>query len=187
MNSLVDAWDALRGLSTLDHPAKWVLALAVLLGAAAIGGTRTDRAAKLAAWAFWLAAPGLMLSLARWLTGQAWTAWAFAIAACALLAGWVARAHTATLTAVWAAALLLLAGVHAGLARFNLSQAVSDALFLAGTAAFAAALVTRVVAPRGSPPAPAPQPPDDAQREAAIRARLDSDEAQEGADKYTRE
>lgn len=187
MKWLLDTWDALRGLSTLDHPAKWVLALAVLLGAAVIGGARADRAAKLAAWAFWFAALGLTLSLARWLTGQAWTASAFALAACALLAGWAARAHAVSLTLVWGVALLLLAGVHAGLARFKLSQAVSDALFLAGTAAFAMALLTRVAAPRGSHPAPAPQPPDDAQREAAIRARLDSDEAQEGADKYTRE
>ncbi|MCM5679147.1 hypothetical protein M8A51_06340 [Schlegelella sp. S2-27] len=187
MKPMFDAWDALRGLSTLDHPAKWVLALAVLLGAAMIGGARADRAAKLAAWAFWLAAPGLTLSLARWLTGQAWTAWAFTIAACALLAGWVARSHAVSLTLVWAAALLLLAGVHAGLDRFNLSQAVSDALFLAGTAAFAVALATRIVTRRGTDRAPVPPPHDDAQREASIRARLDSDEAQEGADKYTRE
>lgn len=188
MSALLEAWEMLRGISTLDRPVKWLLALAVLLGAAMIGGSRQDRAARIAPWAFWPAALGLMLSLARWLGGQAWTAWAFAIAAFALLAGWAARAHAVSLTLVWSVALLVLATAHAGLDRFGLSQAASDGLFAAGLVCFLLALAVRAVTKRAVPSPPAgPDPAAEAARDAEIHARLDSDEAQEGADKYTRE
>ena len=187
-----EAWSALHGVSTLDHWLKWVAAVALVVIAVQISKVPGRAATRLANWALLLMFAAMLLSLARWLDGQAWTMWALVIAGIGLLVTWAdeQRKDAIGITGFLAGCIGFFWGVHWLLERDGWSQPVGDAVFLAGIALLLAGCVCHVIRPptESAPEAPASTPPDgDAQRNAAIHARLDSSDAQDGADKYMRE
>lgn len=195
MSAWQEAWSALHGVSTLDHWLKWVAAVALFVIATQISQRPGRPATRLANWALLLMFAALMLSLARWLDGQAWTMWALVIVGVGLLVTWAdeQRKGAIGLTAFLAGCVGFFWGVHWLLDLDGWSQPVGDAVFLAGTALLLAGCVCHVLQPPPAPgpaseaAAPASPEDDDAQRAADIHARLDSSDAQDGADKYMRE
>lgn len=192
MSVWLKGWNALHGVSTLDHWLKWVAAVTLVVIAAQIGKVPGRAATRLANWALLLMFAALMLSLARWLNTQAWTMWALVIAGIGLLVTWAGeqRKDAIGVTGFLAGCIGFFWGMHWLLERDRWSQPVGDAVFLAGIALLLAGCVCHVVRPppAATPAAPAPPPPDgDAQRNAAVHMRLDSSDAQDGADKYMRE
>lgn len=140
-------------------------------------------AERCAGWAAVLLAAGLLLRLGDALLAPPapLAPWQWGLAL--LILPWLLRFERAAAIAAMGM-LLSLAAVLAGISGWWLPAGLGAGLMVsAGGALWGVAVVLDGLLRKSLPPAPAPPPVD----EQALQQRLDSDEAGEAADKYTRE